>query len=1240
MATSDIQTWLEALDLAQYADAFAAADITPELCPALKDSDLEELGVHSLGHRRRIQFGVADRKYPSSPEMSVPAWVAGIPTVLAVGVDEYFREVHPVIRIWHVCDVAELTLRLLAIAGLSELRARDEATGQRRLARIIREVRLQIELPTLGKWQNISLVVAGHLEADSPSEALATLVRAELQPLLDGRPGESGEWSLRQLRNQLAHGGGITKARASLILQRWNPRIDRFLQALRVTETMQLVVRLPSGFGVLRGPSACAVPWYAGSLEEEQRVLEAFRARADIVLVGRNRCFGLWPLSIYEVPLLEEVGIPAVIPAPQVYVRRGEVRLVYTSIASPDTSYHTEGGETLWEFERLLRGGGSGEASGPAEEFKVAGFEVQLEREATQLVGRVREFETILRWAREGAAPLGLVLGGAGTGKSLLLARISAELADSRARRPEEPPTFAYRFKGGDERCNRESFLTFVAERLAVRLGRERPEGVPALSLVAALVREESRLLLILDGIDEIAEPDPGFIREILIPLCQNGARLLCAGRPDTRVRVPLEDAGAHLVFPEGLPLMSDGDIRTMILEKTGPLRRLFLRRDEDRGETVSNDILAQIIRAAGGLPLYVNYVIGDLLSRRLSIDALGQLPPTLTAYHERLLQRGQLGDLALVNTPLMATLCLAGEPLTPAGIAALLMAWGVLAEENNPAGIVERSLQAIEAMVRRASSPGNEVGFSPYHHTLRQHFLSSPETRHAVGRARQTFRRLSVAEGSGSGPDALGNYLRRHGAHHLATDGTAGETLAFVVAMRLRSSPIERQRHLAALNLALERTDRGADVDPAALFKLLLELHDGAEIAPGARALYQYHRRFLTSFEAEPLQLGFAVTYELAAEIADVERGQPDGRDVVPLMQWSADLSCPAQYAAANALGYLFMHEPNRVPAEVFRRLARSNPYDRMVVLNALMFRALEGRSPHAWVPEGPFWRSRWPYLSRDTALVRACQAHATATPSSDKEVEEIRRHLAAIDALAKDLAARPSIRADAELAGLVGRHWFAVSDLRSLRRFRERIVVHREWLDLGRLLLANPFWQIAGFGAEVLAQRFHSSRSDRAAVDAILAHFEPAPGTGLIGDRDTGMPDLARLTLLDESDSHLIAGRLGPFLLSPSAHQRAEAALHLTQLFRCMGPEPAEALIEALRPFLRGSDVETDIWAVHELVELHRAIRGRGFNLPIEFDLQSSPILRQLPGWEEMDYVTFNDTADQRMETVGVRS
>jgi hypothetical protein len=1240
MATSDIRSWLEALDLAQYADAFVAADITPELCPALKDSDLEELGVRSLGHRRRIQSGVANRKYPASRGVSVPAWVAGIPTVLAVGVDEYFREGDPVLRLWHVCDVAELTLRLLAIAGLSELRARDEATGQCRLARIIREVRPRIELPTLGKWQNLSLVVAGHLEADSPSEGLATLVRAELQPLLDGRPGEAGDWSLRQLRNQLAHGGGITKARASLLLQRWNPRFDRFLQALRVTETMHLVVRLPSGFGVLRGPSASAVPWQAGSLEEEQRVGQAFRARADIVLVGRNRCFGLWPLSIYEVPLIEEAGVPAVIPAPQVYVRRGEVGLVYTPIGSLEASQHTEGGETVREFERLLRGGGFRDAAGSGEEFKVAGFDGQLEREATQLVGRVGEIEAILRWVREGTAPLGLVLGGAGTGKSVLMARISVELADFRARRPEEPLTFAFRFKGGDERCNRESFLTFLGERLALRLGRERPEGVPALALVAGLVREQGRLLLIIDGIDEIAEPDPQFIREILIPLGQNGARLLCAGRPDTRVQVPLEDAGAHPVFPEGLPLMADGDIRTMILEKTGPLRRLFLRRDEDRGETVSNDTLAQIIRAAGGLPLYVNYVIGDLLSRRLSLDALGQLPPTLTAYHERLLQRGQLGDLALVNTPVMATLCLAGEPLTPAGIAALLVAWGVLAEEDNPAGIVERSLRVIEAMVRRVPAPGDEVGFSPYHHTLRQHFLSSPETRHAVARARHTFRRLSVAAGSGAGPASLGDYLRRHGAHHLASDGTAGETLAFVVAMRPRSAPLERQRHLAALNLALERTDRGADVDPAVLFALLLELHDGAEVAPGARVLYRDHRGFLTSIAAEPLQLGFAVTYELAAEIADVERGQPGGRDVNTLMEWSADPACPAQYAASHALGYLFMQDPDRVPAEVFRRLARSNPYDRMVVLNALLFRALEGRSPHAWVPEGPFWRSRWPYLSRDTALVRACQAHATAAPSSDREVDEIRRHLAAIEALAKDLAARPSIRGDAELAGLVGRHWFAVADLRSLRRLRERIVVHREWLDLGRLLLANPFWQIAGFGAEVLAQRFHSSRPDRAAVEAILARFEPAPGTGLIGDRDTGMPDLARLTLLDERDPCLIAGRIGPFLLSPSAHQRAEAALHLTQLFRGLEPEPAAALIEALRPSLRGSVVETDIWAVHELVELHRAIISRGFNLPIEFDLQSSPVLRQLPGWEEMDYVTFNDTADQRIETAGVRS
>jgi class 3 adenylate cyclase len=62
-----IAAWLADLDLQQYAPAFIEADIDTDVLPHLTDADLKELGVTSLGHRRKIMAACA----PSVPEPQV-----------------------------------------------------------------------------------------------------------------------------------------------------------------------------------------------------------------------------------------------------------------------------------------------------------------------------------------------------------------------------------------------------------------------------------------------------------------------------------------------------------------------------------------------------------------------------------------------------------------------------------------------------------------------------------------------------------------------------------------------------------------------------------------------------------------------------------------------------------------------------------------------------------------------------------------------------------------------------------------------------------------------------------------------------------------------------------------------------------------------------------------------------------------------------------------------------------------
>ena len=56
----DIRAWLSELGLSQYAEAFEPNDVALDLLQALTDQDLRELGVQSLGHRKKLLKAIAE----------------------------------------------------------------------------------------------------------------------------------------------------------------------------------------------------------------------------------------------------------------------------------------------------------------------------------------------------------------------------------------------------------------------------------------------------------------------------------------------------------------------------------------------------------------------------------------------------------------------------------------------------------------------------------------------------------------------------------------------------------------------------------------------------------------------------------------------------------------------------------------------------------------------------------------------------------------------------------------------------------------------------------------------------------------------------------------------------------------------------------------------------------------------------------------------------------------------------
>ena len=122
----DVAEWLRGLGLDQYASAFRANDIDAEVLRRLTAEDLRELGVASVGHRRRLLDAIAALSDgPPAAEATPAAAAASAATAEA--------------------EHRQLTIMFCDLVGSTELAIRLDARGparhHRRLSRSNPQVR-------------------------------------------------------------------------------------------------------------------------------------------------------------------------------------------------------------------------------------------------------------------------------------------------------------------------------------------------------------------------------------------------------------------------------------------------------------------------------------------------------------------------------------------------------------------------------------------------------------------------------------------------------------------------------------------------------------------------------------------------------------------------------------------------------------------------------------------------------------------------------------------------------------------------------------------------------------------------------------------------------------------------------------------------------------------------------------------------------------------------------------------
>lgn len=727
-----------------------------------------------------------------------------IPCILAIPLHEYIVEKHPVVRLWNVCDAMELTLRFAVMAGLADLTRRGPLPDD-----LLRQLRDRIEKPSLGKWQGMAEAVVAFLPEETVLPELRPLVKNQLKLLLDGEPlPRTASTSLSVLRGQLAHGGGVTKTVAARLLDAWERRMDSFVHSLAWTADILLVVRTPEWkAGLLRGPHPRPQLWQPPEAMAAS-VSAAFSRGDEVLLLRDGNVLTLWPLTLFGQPRIADPDVepPSEILF-QVYVRRGDIDLQFTPLGS-EVCPGSEGDEKTHDAFRALFRIDEVATEKRQKGFDVRGFEGDLRKDAGELVGRARDLYTIgqkLAEHREGGVLW--LTGPAGIGKSYLLASIAAELLD---RPPGDTLVLAYRFKAGDDRCTRESFLRFAVERLHAALPEMRTESglgekaeggdeITDTSAQGLLSELKTRLgalagrkvLFILDGLDEIAERDARFATEIPLALPLPGVLWLCAGRSERGLPEAFSTATCVHVFPDGVPPMETEDLRTMLLEQIGPMRKRLLANDREQGDHVDNAFVSKVADCAGGLPLFVRYVVNDIKGLRLRVlDAHEQIPPSLDRYHEELLRRCAIGILQQVVTPLVATLAVAQEPLTVAALHEILARGNVIPDDEGAPPLIRRALAAVASMVRRTVTRQGGEGYALFHHSLRQHMEESKEMAPALATARNNLASLALCWEEIPRGSPLVSYLARWGLAHCVAAGRSEEAPNHAVRLARTGAP------------------------------------------------------------------------------------------------------------------------------------------------------------------------------------------------------------------------------------------------------------------------------------------------------------------------------------------------------------------------------------------------------------------------------------------------------------------
>lgn len=554
--------------------------------------------------------------------------------------------------------------------------------------------------------------------------------------------------------------------------------------------------------------------------------------------------------------------------------------------------------------------------------------------------------------------------------------------------------------------------------------------------------------------------------------------------------------------------------------------------------DTMNSNFVSAVTDKSEGLPLYVRYVVLDILAGRLErLDGRDALPDGLNAYYQQLLKQQDIGTKESLLTPILCLIAVAREPLSKEQL--LVRLKDHLPESADHDAWFETVILHLSSMLRGGPNGRSGSGYGIYHQSLREHLEQDAATKDSMQLAKEWLEARAIVCVTAS-PEEVGpfaSYLARHGVTHLLEANKVADAIKLLDHLKNRpafqkyvprgylGSVTSRKVGLALQNWLdewksgtlshKERDARDAEVramSPVALANIIFDTYETGVYSAVLRILIEFNYDEWWRPNKDGIRNRFVTPYDIVAKhtvgeaLSDVYQSANEVRQNQLLKEVEAMTSSgniDERETAGYALQEIYINNPDLINDVVISRWADSDTnIERMILGELLVSFAHAG---HTWIASrihsDRFWKPVWENNALDIDDFRVL-THAVSTGDDARFAACVQEH-EATRALLDSLRADPYVRGSGDgkeesplLALLNAYDELSAGDplvrnaLPALKNaLAQTPETRRVAKNIIKVLFSHSLWAVAEAATSVVADLAQEDMTHLGLIDELLA-------------------------------------------------------------------------------------------------------------------------------------------------------